>query len=94
MKTKSRIVGILAFTFCMSLLSQAQIINMNPDPLGDPWWSGGAVAPPPGALSDAFEFTPSPSSLATLLPLSAYNHNHAWFPPIILQDGSSCVQVK
>jgi parallel beta-helix repeat protein len=91
MKTRLKMAGLL--TFCITLQSQAQIINMNPDPLGEPWWSGGAVAPPPGTVSDAYEFIPSAASLATPLPSSAYNHNHVWFPYIYYQDGNSCVQV-
>jgi len=35
MKTRLKMAGLL--TFCITLQSQAQIINMNPDPLGEPW---------------------------------------------------------
>jgi len=81
MKTLLKMAGLL--TVFIALHTQAQIINMNPDPLGEPWWSGGAVAPSPDALIDAIEFFPTPASLATPLPSSAYNHNHVWFPYII-----------
>lgn len=91
MKTIARFLALLAL--CTTLQAQAQIINMNPDPLGEPWWSGGAVAPPPGTLSDAIEFFPTPASLALPLPSSAYNHNHVWFPYIYWQYGQSCIQV-
>lgn len=37
----------------MAFQANAQMINVNPDPNGEPWWSGGAVAPEPGAWSDA-----------------------------------------
>jgi len=53
---------------------------------------GGAVAPAPVAWTDAVENMPSAISLAMPLPLSAYNQNQIWFPYIINQDGSSCVQ--
>lgn len=39
MKTISRFLGLLAL--CVTLNAQAQIINMNPDLNGEPWWSGG-----------------------------------------------------
>ncbi len=92
MKTFRKIICLLFAV--VALHTQAQIINMNPNPNGDPWISGSAVAPSPGAWSDAIEFTPSAASLATQLPTYAYNEDNAWFPHIILQDGASCVQVS
>ena len=47
MKTNARFLALLVL--CTTLQAQAQIINMNPDPLGEPWWSGGAVAPSYGS---------------------------------------------
>jgi len=41
MKTIFRCIGLLAL--CTTLQSQSQIINMNPDPNGEPWWSGGSI---------------------------------------------------
>jgi hypothetical protein len=32
-----------------------QVINVNPDPNGEPWWAGGALASDPGDWSDAID---------------------------------------
>lgn len=77
----------------MAFQANAQMINVNPDPNGEPWWSGGAVAPEPGAWSDATELAPTPESYALTLPAYVYNNDLPYFPGIYLQKGQSCVQV-
>jgi len=88
MKNTSRLVGLLAIS--ISLNATAQIINMNPDPDGNPWLSGGAVAPMPGEGNVAIEFIPSVASLATQLPSSIYNNVNDWFPYIFNQGNNAC----
>jgi hypothetical protein len=39
MKTKLLILSVLLN--CIILTSNAQLVNMNPDTNGDPWWTGG-----------------------------------------------------
>lgn len=92
MKTFRKIICLLFAV--VALHTQAQIINMNPNPNGDPWISGSAVAPSPGAWSDAIEYTPSAASLATQLPTYIYNEDQIWFPSIFNQYyNACCVQV-
>jgi hypothetical protein len=92
MKTLRRTISLLFAV--VALHTQAQIINMNPNPNGDPWISGSAVAPSPAAWDDAVEFTPSAASLATQLPTYVYNEDQLWFPSIFNQYyNACCVQV-
>lgn len=88
MKTITRLLGVLAL--CISLSAQAQIINMNPDPEGNPWLSGDAVTPPPEVWNDAVEFIPTAASLASQLPSSVYNDQNIWFPYIFDQEDNAC----
>jgi hypothetical protein len=75
----------------LSVQINAQLINMNPDPNGEPWWSGDGILPSPEELALIPELIMTPEALATLLPYKVYNNELMYFPPIFLQEGYSCV---
>ncbi|MCD4697008.1 MAG: T9SS type A sorting domain-containing protein [Bacteroidales bacterium] len=90
MKNNKFIYAIALLMFSLQLNSQ--VMNINPDPNGDPWWTGDGVllSPEEEALIPELELTPE--SAATLLPDEVYNNDYIYFPPIFLQQGASCVQ--
>lgn len=69
--TKIFIKFLMVFFFMTVIQVQAQR-NANPDPNGDPWWTGDALDPLE-ELTTSSEFIPTSQSLATLLPNFAYN---------------------
>lgn len=74
-----------------------QLINVNPDPNGDPWWAGGLseITPEIQAELDAIPMlTLSTKSLSTPLPSVVDNSKKNWFRPIFNQDGGSCAQAS
>jgi len=91
MKTISYFLLIGLFVTAIPL--NAQVYNMNPDPNGNPWYTGDAVAPTPELLPHTYEFIPTPASLAFTLPTSVYNDEKPFFSYIKQQEGASCVQV-
>lgn len=73
----------------------AQLINCNPDPNGNPWWAGGIpeATPEIQAYLDAIpQLTLINGSQNAPLNDVVDNSQHAWFRPIFLQDGGSCAQ--
>lgn len=70
----------------------AQLVNINPDPRGEPWWVGGyELTPEEQTELDALpEFTLTEASINTPLPSLVDNSAKGYFPPIINQDGGSC----
>ena len=74
----------------ISFLINAQI-NMNPDPNGDPWWSGDGVLPTAEEIAMIPELVITSESQNLLLPYKVYNDELMFFPPIFNQVGSSCV---
>ncbi len=86
---KRRTIFVLAFLL-ISLQMIAQV-NMNPDPNGDPWWSGDGVLPTPEEIAMIPELVLTPESENTLLPYKVYNNDLMFFPPVFLQEGLSCV---
>ena len=82
-------IYVLAF-LTISLQLSAQV-NMNPDPNGEPWWSGDAVLPSAEEIAMIPELVITLESENLLLPYKVYNDDHIFFPPILYQQGSSCV---
>lgn len=80
----------------IALQVSAQLINVNPDPNGEPWWAGGLVITPEiQAELDAIPMlTMTTKSLATSLPTVVDNSQKIWFRPIFNQDGGSCGQAS
>jgi len=74
--------------------SLAQVVNINPDPYGDPWIVGDALITPPEIESTISCMILTPESAATELPSVVDNSQFKYMPPVFSQYGSaSCVQV-
>jgi len=80
----------------MTFWAQAQIVNVNPDPNGDPWLIGGYyVSPEAQLMIDSLPvFETTNTSKSTLLPVVVDNSLKQYFRPIFLQDGGSCAQAS
>ncbi|TVQ84792.1 MAG: hypothetical protein EA393_14185 [Bacteroidetes bacterium] len=90
---------LLSLWLLTSLAMQvsAQLINMNPDPNGEPWWAGGIpeITPEIQAELDAIPILSlSTKSLSTPLPSVVDNSQKIWFRPIFSQEGGSCGQAS
>ncbi len=75
----------------------AQLINLNPDPNGEPWWAGGLpeITPEIQAELDAIpKLVLNNKSLKSSLPVMVDNSEQNWFRPIFAQDGGSCGQAS
>jgi len=90
------------FTLLMlmtGLLANAQdkVVNLNPDPNGDPWIVGG-LRPLTHAdynmLNSLPRWTPANPVKARDLPAQVDNTVNPWFRPIFSQDGGSCGQAS
>lgn len=88
MKNQSLIFALVFIFFALIMNAQ---VNMNPDPNGDPWWSGDGVLPTPEEMAMIPELVLTPESQSLDLLYKVYNNEHIFFPPIFLQQGSSCV---
>lgn len=82
------VLGLIIIT----LQVNAQLVNLNPDPNGDPWWTGDGIIPTSEEISSVSRLILSPESVATPLPDTVYNNKRTYFPPIFQQNGQSCVQ--
>ena len=85
--------------FILSINSNAQngsgLINVNPDPNGDPWIVGGYKEPSIEELNSIKELIiPCETIKRADLPYRINNSNNPYFPPIVLQEGGSCGQVS
>ncbi len=94
-----KILKLLMLCLFTSVAMQvsAQLINMNPDPDGEPWWAGGLpeITPEIQAELDAIpSLTLTSKSLSTPLPAVVDNSQQIWFRPIFNQDGGSCGQAS
>ncbi|MBS4013940.1 MAG: T9SS type A sorting domain-containing protein [Bacteroidetes bacterium] len=92
-------IMLLTLWLLTSLAMQvsAQLINLNPDPNGEPWYAGGLpeITPERQAELDAIPLlTLTAKSLSTALPAMGDNSKKIWFRPIFGQDGGSCGQAS
>jgi len=69
-------------------------ININPDPNGAPWITGGCLAETSEISQESLLMIPDSLSLTTPLPWDVHNELEIWFPPIFYQEGGSCVQAS
>ncbi|PID26338.1 MAG: hypothetical protein CR982_10835, partial [Candidatus Cloacimonadota bacterium] len=76
----------------ISLQMKSQVLNVNPDPNGEPWLVGDGVLLPPEKEALIPEMFLTPESAALSLPEEVYNDELIYFPPIFYQQGGSCVQ--
>lgn len=85
---------------CLYLLSNAliaQVVNVNPDPGGDPWLAGGLrplTADDWEFLNDLPRLTTPPERAGRDLPAAVDNTTQPYFRPIFMQDGGSCGQAS
>lgn len=78
----------------MSLNIKAQLVNVNPDPNGDPWIVNDASLPSQEALAKVTPISLSAISLITPLDIAVDNSQLDYFPAIFDQGLSgACVQV-
>ncbi|WP_373763146.1 T9SS type A sorting domain-containing protein [Porphyromonas loveana] len=86
----------LASAFLLGTLSSfSQVVNVNPNPNGEPWLAGTLPVPTPEMalqLRQLPVFEPSASSLEKFLPPSADNSQHIFMAPVFTQNGESCAQ--
>ena len=86
----------LLFAFLISFISlDAQnLINVNPDPNGEPWIVGGFRELTDKEIEDIPEWSPEISSYRITLPSRVDNTLHTYFRSIVLQSGGSCSQAS
>jgi hypothetical protein len=91
-----RIIFLFAILVTVVAGLNAQIINMNPDPNGPVWASGGLRAPVSSTSSywNYIELIPTAASYAKPLPDFIYNDTLPYFPYIKLQEGNCCAQMS
>ena len=71
----------------------AQVVNVNPDPNGDPWIAGDALPMLPEVEADLHIMQITPQSAAKTLPAVVKNNELMYMPPVFDQDSTaSCVQ--
>lgn len=84
-------ITFLSLWLLISLFMQvsAQLINMNPDPNGEPWWAGGyEITPEEHAKLDSLpSLIPTSKSLNIPLPYTVDNSTKLYFRPIFYQRG-------
>ncbi|MFH1120750.1 MAG: T9SS type A sorting domain-containing protein [Bacteroidota bacterium] len=94
MKNLFTLIAVTAFT----LLANAQgLINVNPDPDGDPWLAGGLrelTADDYTRIASTRELTMTSAQRSRDLPTTLDNSTLPWFRPVFSQDGGSCGQAS
>jgi hypothetical protein len=85
-----RKTSIIAVIFTISSVF-AGLVNVNPDPKGEPWIAGGLKVPADFDRSN-LSFIPSITSKDKDLPSRVDNSLHKYFRPIFNQVGGSCAQ--
>ena len=79
----------LLFIVFVSNVSFGQVVNINPDPNGDPWIVGDAITSPDNT-SPLMQL--STKSANTILPSTVDNASRKYMPPVFNQRASgSCV---
>jgi len=92
-----KLLNLLAFFILTLALQGQQLVNVNPDPNGEPWLAGGLRAL---TLRDYSRIAVTPRLKATAaqksrnLPSSLDNSTLPWFRPVFNQDGGSCGQAS
>ncbi len=87
----------LGLAMNLTLMANAQLVNCNPDPNGEPWIAGGLPAITPEILAE-MEAIPSleltSQSRSTVLPAKVDNSQRPWFRPVFNQTGGCCGQAS
>ena len=84
---------VLVLTFLVNAITLAQLVNINPDPNGEPWIVNDATVPHQEVLSKAIPIISNPVEFSQLdTPSEYYNHLWQYFPPILNQfPSAACV---
>jgi hypothetical protein len=100
----STVIGLTGASICAQVSGQSLpekvLINVNPDPNGEPWIAGGITKEEwDASVSGMQELGPAPKSglgksLALPLPDKTDNSVYASFRPIFNQQGGSCSQAS
>lgn len=96
MKTFIRTLS-LCLAMSLTLIANAQLVNCNPDPNGEPWWAGDLPEITPEIQAELDAITPlviSNRSSTTVLPPLVDNSQELWFRPVFLQNGGCCGQAS
>ena len=85
---------IIWLTIFLTVNLNAQLINCNPDPNGEPWWFGGfEMTPEYQAMLDSLpEFIPNEASLNTTLDPVVDNSQEIFFRQIFNGQNYACTQ--
>lgn len=89
--------SICCIAVCLTFKANAQLINCNPDPNGEPWWAGGLPEVTSEIQAELDVIPPleiSSKSSATVLPPYVDNSKKIWFRPIFLQKDGCCGQAS
>ncbi|MBK6967325.1 MAG: T9SS type A sorting domain-containing protein [Bacteroidales bacterium] len=94
MKTLLTLISVLALTVC---LNAQGLINVNPDPNGEPWFAGGLrelTANDYSQIAATPKLALTASQRSRDLPSNLDNSAYPWFRPVFNQDGGSCGQAS
>lgn len=83
----------LSLAMSLTLIANAQLVNCNPDPNGEPWITGGLPAITPEILTKMEAISPlelTPQSRLTVLPTKVDNSQKPWFRPVFNQGMDGC----
>lgn len=89
-----------AILICLAIITSAaspQVVNVNPDPAGEPWWAGELrplTAQDSVFLNNLPKMTTPPTLRYRSLPSSVSNNMEPYFRPIFSQEGGSCGQAS
>ena len=87
----------LSLVMSLTLMANAQLVNCNPDPNGEPWIAGGLPVITPEILAEMESFPVlelTSQSRSTTLPAKVDNSQRPWFRPIFIQSGGCCGQAS
>ncbi|MDY6916280.1 MAG: T9SS type A sorting domain-containing protein [Candidatus Cloacimonadota bacterium] len=87
---------LLAFLLIISFSLQSEVVNVNPDPNGEPWFVGGLRewTAEDSAYVGQLPVLKLPANYKDDLPFEKDNSQEPYFRPIFNQDGGSCAQAS
>lgn len=85
---------LLLFNLSLILTAKSQLINVNPDPNGEPWYIGTLRIPSEAEINSIKTVENIKRSEYKELPTSLDNSELSFFRPIFNQNGGSCAQAS